>query len=136
MKKISIQFFIFLISVFSFTFNVNAQNMITININSISQDQYIKGEVSNLDNPQDYRVLIYVYTDKWYIHPFAKGGEGRSWASIDENGKWSISTQKREFNAEKVAALVVKKGDAENAPNVSHDIASITHYAIVIYTKH
>ena len=82
-----------------------------IAITDIKSNDVIEGKVSGL-NPSQYemlKVLVYVRTDKWYIHPYQAGGEGKSYAKINQDGTWKIKTVKREFPANKVAALVVDK---------------------------
>ena len=96
--------------------------------------RYIEGKVSNLDNPQEYKVLIYVLTDQWYIHPYEGQREGGSWAAIDTTGSWSIRTVKRENIANGIAALVVDPSVAEDAPNHLSEIQNIKHHAIIIYS--
>lgn len=107
---------------------------VTIKIDEIEQDEYIKGKVANFDSPQKYKVLVYVHTDKWYIHPYAGQDEGSSWAAIKEDGNWSIPTIKRQFKANRVAALVVDPVVAENAPSDLENIEKIKNHAVIVYT--
>jgi hypothetical protein len=81
----------------------------SIFIDKIEEDQAISGHVTGLDRQslKQYRVIVYVHTDMWYIHPYAGQGEGQSWAAIHDDGTWSIQTVHRPFNADQVAALVV-----------------------------
>lgn len=130
--------FIFVLIVFSKN-SINAQENKTIQglirINSIAEDEFIKGKVTNIDNPEKYKILIYVHTDKWYIHPFAGQDEGKSWAAIKKDGSWSIQTVKRDFNANKIAALVVDSSTAEDAPGTLENIAKIKNSALIIYSR-
>ena len=105
---------------------------VQISIDKIVQDASISGHVAGLAQttaPQ-YRVVVYVHTDMWYIHPYAGQGVGKSWAAIQPNGDWSIETIKREFVADRVAALVVLYGVA--VPARTADIAGIPHTAITV----
>lgn len=84
---------------------------IGIMIDEIRTNQHISGRVRDL-SPQDYnkyKILIYVLTDKWYIHPYATNEDGRGYASISRVGTWTISTIFRGNQAYLVAALLVKK---------------------------
>lgn len=95
--------FIFLTSAFS-------QREPSITILEIEPDDFIKGKVEGL-KPEDYanyKVIVYVKTDKWYIHPYERGGSGRSYADIREDGTWTIGTVKRESLSDYVAALLVR----------------------------
>lgn len=87
-----------------------------VSITDIRQDQRIEGTV-NAGNvkPEDHCVVVYVHTDIWYIHPFAAEGPDQSWAPIREN-RWSIATVKREFPADQVAAVLLKKDHAGDCP--------------------
>jgi hypothetical protein len=104
----------------------------TISIDKIVTNQKVSGSVQHLD-PADYsnyKVLLYVYTDQWYIHPYAGQGAGLSWASIDKDGTWVIKTIKREISAGKVAAILVKKNYPE--PNQTQSVDVIPNKAIII----
>ncbi len=81
----------------------------SITITDIQSNGKIEGSVSGLDAETDaYCVVVYVHTDMWYIHPYASGGRGRSWAEI-KGSSWTISTVRREFPADSVAAVVLKR---------------------------
>lgn len=84
---------------------------ITIDKDGIVKNRFIKGRVSGIDasHYDQYKIVVYVLTDKWYIHPYATGGEGKSFAKIAQDGTWKILTVRREFGAYEVAALIVKK---------------------------
>lgn len=83
----------------------------SISIDGIASNVDIKGKVTGLtaDTVKNHKVVVYVKTDKWYIHPYAAQGEGASWASIAPDGSWVIGTVLRQFPASHVAALLVKK---------------------------
>jgi hypothetical protein len=89
---------------------------ISVTIDSIVADDHIKGTVGGIKPPlnaQQYCIVVYVHTDMWYIHPFANGDMGQSWAEIENGKEWEIPTVKRDFPADMVAAVVL----ARNAPN-------------------
>jgi len=118
--------------VLSVAYTGTAIGVISIIIDKIESNEKIIGSVSGL-NPNEYssyKVIVYVHTDKWYIHPYAGQGEGLSWASIRGGGTWSIQTIKREFNADKVAALLVKR--SYNGPDKTENIHGISNKASVI----
>ena len=84
---------------------------VEISIETIESDQFISGHVRGLEaeNIPRQRVVVYVHTDIWYIHPYAGQGEGLSWAAIRPDGKWVIETVRRKFAADKLAAVVVNE---------------------------
>ena len=57
---------------------------VRISIETIERDQFISGRVQGLEAEEipRHRVVVYIHTDMWYIHPFAGQGEGLSWAAI------------------------------------------------------
>ena len=71
----------------------------------------ISGRIEGLSPTEyrDYKILVYVLTDKWYIHPWAENAEGRGYASIRDDGTWRISTVWRGYQAYRVAFLLTKK---------------------------
>lgn len=87
----------------------------TVLINEIVANHQISGEIYGLTPKEypNYKVIVYVHTDQWYIHPYAGQDEGKSWASIEANGTWRIQTVQRGLKADKVAALLVKQNYPE-----------------------
>lgn len=76
------------------------------------REQRITGEVLGLD-PASYRsfkVVAYVLTNKWYIHPEAVNTPGLGFATLDGQGKWELQTVWRGYQATKLAFLLVPRG--------------------------
>lgn len=84
---------------------------ISIEIAKFRSGSYIEGKVNGLgtNDFKKYKVLVYVLTDKWYIHPYAENRAGRGFANIDNQGKWRIETVWRGYQAYKVTFLLVSK---------------------------
>jgi hypothetical protein len=101
---------------------------VAIQVDEIQADQQIKGTVTGVRPPERYKVVVYVHTDRWYIHPYAGQGEGMSWAAIGDDGTWTLKTVRRAFKADKMAALVVEK-DA-SVPAKAESLGSIPKLAI------
>ena len=101
----------------------------SIRIVEIVANSHIVGRVHGLDPTQydEYKVVVYVKTDKWYIHPYERGGEGLSYAKINRDGSWEIETVKRRFLANIVAVLIVKKD--YSPPSIVHDLREIDFIA-------
>jgi hypothetical protein len=127
---------------------------VAVVISDITENTRIVGRISGVppEKVDQYKVLVYVKTDKWYIHPYERGGEGLSFASsrrtwraartplrqrpqerrpmaINRDGSWRIETVKRRFPADLVAALVVHH-DYTPPPTVEDlkDIDSLDSY--------
>ena len=134
MKKRLILFTIIILTLpFQYTSDSSAQ--ITepgITIEEIIPNRYIAGKVFGITHSQydNYKVIVYVHTDKWYIHPYAIGGDGKSYAKISNGGNWQIVTVKRDFPADNVAVLIVEK--TYKPPAFIEDIYRIKHVAITI----
>ena len=92
---------------------------ILIEMTEFSRGSYIKGKVRGLDRKEcdKYKVLVYVLTDKWYIHPYAENKVMRGYAVIDSLGNWEIETVWRGYQAYNVAFLLVEK-DLYTPPTV------------------
>jgi len=111
-------------------FSSHAQTF-TVAIDQIVANDSIVGHVNGLE-PEDvanYKIIVYVHTDQWYIHPYAGQGEGKTWAAVRNDGTWRISTVRREFQANRVAALLVPRSLPE--PNKTHSLATIPYSAII-----
>lgn len=104
---------------------------VAVIISDITENTRIVGRISGVpaEKVDQYKVLVYVKTDKWYIHPYERGGEGLSFASINRDGSWQIETVKRRFPADLVAALVVHR-DYTPPPTLEDlkDIDSLASY--------
>ncbi|MCG8455657.1 MAG: carboxypeptidase-like regulatory domain-containing protein [Holophagales bacterium] len=71
----------------------------------------LRGSVHGLapGHHQALKVLVYVLTDSWYIHPEATNEPDRSFALVDEAGRWQLATIRRQHQATKLAVLVVPR---------------------------
>jgi hypothetical protein len=109
-----------------------AAGEVEVTIDAIVSNELISGKVTGLPSGEreTYRVVIYIRTDQWYIHPYASGGDGRSYASISASGDWKIKTVRREFPAEQIAALVVPS--EQEVPVRTHSIAAIKSVARIV----
>src|SRR5436190_23839497 len=105
---------------------------VQISIDKIEKNDSVRGTVSGLTTAgrDQLRVVVYVKTDKWYIHPFTQGGDGKSFASIDAHGRWTIGSEFRGLAASAVAALVVR-GDTATPPQV-FSVRDIPNIAITV----
>lgn len=103
---------------------------LSVTIGKITANSSIVGHVQGLGvkEASKYKVIVYVHTDQWYIHPYAGQGEGESWATVRDDGAWQISTVRREFQADRVAALVVPRNFPE--PNKVESLTNIPYLAI------
>jgi hypothetical protein len=66
-----------------------------------SPSSWIAGEVNGLNDPQDYRMVIYSYTNQWYIQPTVVNPK----TGITPDGKWQNYIQGGLY----YAALLVKR---------------------------
>lgn len=105
---------------------------VAISIDKIVQDDHIAGTVTGLTEKgrAEHKVVVYVKTDRWYIHPYERGDDGKSWASTGTKGSWKIETVRRDFAASAVAALVVKRDS--KVPAQVGNVRGIPHEAITI----
>jgi hypothetical protein len=100
----------------------------SITMNSVISDGFIKGTVTGFSPKEtgNYCVVVYVHTDLWYIHPYASGGLGKSWTEIDSGMRWQIPTVRREFPADRAAALLRRNDNGEcPAPAGVHSIEGV-----------
>jgi hypothetical protein len=86
-------------------------NPMGVVIDSLRANETIWGHVWG-GKPSEYaglRVVGYVQTDKWYIHPYDAEGEGSSWATVKPDGTWQLPTVRRESPASRIAVLLVRR---------------------------
>lgn len=103
-----------------------------IDITRITKNDLITGQVSRLalDQASRFKVVVYVRTDLWYIHPFAGQGQGSSWAELKGDLSWELRTVMRQYTSDRVAALLVERGDPIS-PTVQ-EIAQVPAIAWVV----
>jgi hypothetical protein len=111
-----------------------------VTITDITADTVIKGQAFNLPVQIQGKacVVVYVHTDVWYIHPYANAGLDKSFALIEpqgNQGNWKIQTIKREFSADKIAAMILKDTNGcEGVPARINDVTKIQNVlALQIY---
>ena len=83
-----------------------------VSIDSIVRNESIEGHIRGL--PQDaydkFKVVFYVKTNLWYIHPYSHyegQDEGYSYSKIDENGNFKVKTVLRQIPSKELAAVLV-----------------------------
>jgi hypothetical protein len=121
--------------------NELVMSVVKIEIEHIEENRSIYGCVKGLPRVaiQSLRVIVYVcapFTNRWHIHPFTDGGEGRCWATIESTGSWRIDTVRRsvgvplwEYTSDGIAALVVRRD--YSPPSETYDVRSVEHLALV-----
>jgi hypothetical protein len=76
----------------------------TITIEEVMPNEKITGSVSGVADPSQYKVVVYVKTDIWYIHPYLN-----SFAAISSDGSWEIGTVQRYPAPTILCAFLVEK---------------------------
>ena len=106
---------------FQISYDARAQE-VNVVIENIKSDESISGYVEGMDaaTMSHHRVVVYVHTDIWYIHPYVGQGEGLSWAAIRPDGTWVIETVRRRFRADRIGALVINENYP--APNTTRSL--------------
>lgn len=92
----------------------------------------IRGRVTGLPSSKcsDYKIIVYVRTDKWYIHPYVDRGDGLSFARLGQSCDWKIETVTRAITPSEIAFLVV--GNDYEAPSYMFDLSEIEFSSIYI----
>lgn len=84
---------------------------VEVNVDSIVRDEQIKGHVKGL--PQEayekFKMVFYVKTNRWYVHPFVSPDSGIGHADIKEDGSFEIRTVRRDVPSKQLAAVLVPK---------------------------
>jgi hypothetical protein len=80
-------------------------------IDSIVKDDKITGHVKGLPQNayKDFKMVFYVQTNRWYVHPFENSGEDQTYANLTENGTFSIGTVRRQVPSKQMVAVLVPK---------------------------
>lgn len=106
--------------------------LIIIGLADIEAGKRVTGFVTGLSDAEraTHKVLVYVYTDQWHIHPRAKGGAGKSFSMIGADGKWEVPSVRGKANAVRVGAVVVALD--YTPPEKIKQLADIPHASITI----
>jgi hypothetical protein len=97
---------------------VISSGTVTIEISGFVKNGSIHGRVIGLpaSNRSKYKILVYVFTNQWYIHPYNERTEGRGFATIKEDGTWEIETKDWGHQAYIAAYLLVPKDFTPRSP--------------------
>ena len=106
--------------VFDAALKYGASSKVSVRMENFETGTTITGRVAGLkpDEVEKYKVLVYVLTNKWYVHPYAENAEGRGYASVKPDGTWTLLTVNRRHRPTKLAILVVAK-DFDPPPAVA-----------------
>jgi len=93
------------------SFSANSYAGLKITITQFVQDDSIGGVVQGLSASEVklFKIIVYVKTNKLYIHPFETGGERETYSSIDSSGNWWVRSEHRKPAPSKIFAFMVKK---------------------------
>lgn len=83
-----------------------------VRVDEIVRDSHIAGHVRGLpqDAYQDFKVIFYVKTDRWYAHPYFNTQdpqEGVDFARLRDDGTFRIPSVRRRVPASRLAVSVV-----------------------------
>jgi hypothetical protein len=80
-------------------------------LEELESDSHISGRIDGLapERCADLKIVVYVLTDRWYIHPWDSDEEGKGYAPVAENGSWRIATVWRGHQARRLAILLVER---------------------------
>ena len=84
---------------------------VTVEMTEFRSGATITGRVSGIapDETQNLKVVVYILTDQWYIHPYAENKAGRGFATINEDGSWSLSTTNRGHSPFRLGMVVLPR---------------------------
>lgn len=83
-------------------------------VDEIVRDSHIKGHIVGLPTEayQDFKVVFYVKTNRWYVHPYTyyEGQEaGFSYSNLAADGSFEVKTVRRDVPSKQMAVVVVPK---------------------------
>jgi LmbE family N-acetylglucosaminyl deacetylase len=72
---------------------------------------HLSGRVDGFEAEEfaDLKVVLYVLTNAWYIHPWDSAEEGKGYAAVAEDGSWRIPTVWRRHQARRLALLLARR---------------------------
>ena len=85
-----------------------------VTVDSIVKNESIKGHIVGLpqDAYKDFKVVTYVKTNRWYVHPFEfQNGqdEGYSYSLLKNDGSFTLKTVSRGIPSKQLVAVLVPK---------------------------
>jgi hypothetical protein len=106
--------------------------LIIIGLGDVEADRRVTGFVTGLTDAERamHKVLVYVHTDQWHIHPGGTGGTGKSFGTIGADGKWEVASKRGKTKADKVGAIVVAAD--YKPPEKIKQLADVPHVSITI----
>lgn len=86
----------------------------TVSVDEVIKNEHIKGRVVGLPTQalDKFKVVFYVKTNRWYVHPYTQGEDGYSYSTLTADGEFSIRTVLRVPS--KSLAVVVMPKQVEN----------------------
>jgi len=80
-------------------------------VDQIIRNETISGHITGLpaEAYDKFKMVFYVKTNHWYVHPFEGDTEGSSFANLNVNGEFKIKTVLRQVASKRLAAVLVPR---------------------------
>jgi LmbE family N-acetylglucosaminyl deacetylase len=80
-------------------------------LEEFESDSHINGRIDGFaaERYDDLKIVVYVLTDRWYIHPWDSVEAGKGYALVAGDGSWRIATVWRGHQARRLAILLVER---------------------------
>jgi hypothetical protein len=82
-----------------------------VEVEQIEKNDHISGRVTGLptDALEKFKVVFYVKSNRWYIHPYNNNEEGYAYSNLNSKGEFWIRTVFRTPSRQLAAVLVPKQ---------------------------
>ena len=85
-----------------------------VTVDEVIKNEHIRGHITGLpaDAYEKFKVVFYVKTNRWYVHPYAytEGQEeGYSYSNLNANGEFWVRTLRRDVPSKELAVVLVPK---------------------------
>lgn len=100
-----------------------------IKITEFMEGDSIAGIVKKVsaDDLKQMKVLIYLQTNKLWIHPYTHGGDHEAFSYIDSNGNWWVKSEHRSPSPSRIYAFLVNR--EYTAPATAESFREINYAA-------
>lgn len=82
-----------------------------VSVDEIIKNGHIRGHITGLpvEAYSKFKVMFYVKTNRWYVHPYEGQDAGYSYSEISPSGEFKIKTVLRDVPSKYLSVVVVPK---------------------------